>query len=168
MPQFFVRKEAISNGWAEVEGDEAHHARDVFRLKRGDAIKLFDGEGNGFGGRVADVSRSRLRVEIVTRAAEPAPRMRVTLAQSVLPRDAMDWVIEKAVELGVSEIAPVMPMRSIARLDPKRRTEKKEHWEKLVLAACKQCERLIRNFPPSLRSCHLRLQKYERPQIPTH
>ena len=142
MPQFLIRKETVSGGKAVVEGDEAHHARDVLRLKAGDEIRLFDETGASYTGRIFASDKKRLTVEILqSRPAPEAPKVRAALCQALLPRDAMEWVIEKAVELGASEILPVEFERGIVKLEGKKRGLKEDHWQKHALAACKQSGR---------------------------
>jgi len=135
MPQFLIKNPPRADR-ATVEDEEAHHARNVFRMKEGDAIRLFDGNGTGWDGKIARVGKTKLEVQILRERKAAAPKVRVTLAQSVLPRDAMDWAVHKAVELGAAQIVPVLAERCVSRSD------KKSHWEKIVLAACKQCDRL--------------------------
>lgn len=135
MPQFLIPKNSVQDGRAELRGDEAHHARDVFRMKAGDVIQLFDGEGSGFTGRITALTKEAIEIAVESRVTEPPPPPFI-LVQSILPRDAMDWVVEKATELGVTEIVPAVAERCVAR------TGKKEHWEKIALAACKQSGRL--------------------------
>lgn len=137
MPQFHVKKGTVSGGRAVLDGDEAHHARDVVRLKSGDAISLFDGEGAGYDGLITAVSRSKIEIDVTGSRTEPeGPAPRVTLAQSILPAEAMEWSVWKATELGADAVLPLLAERCVAR------SEKKAHWEKTALAACKQCGRL--------------------------
>lgn len=144
MPQFFVRKNAIKDGWATLEGEEAHHARAVCRLKVGDPIRVFDGEGRGLEGRIEGVSRRTVGVKISVEHHEPDGHgINVVLGQSLVPRDAMDWIVEKATELGAGEIIPVVSERSIVKLGAVKRSSKRSHWQRLALSACKQCGRLI-------------------------
>jgi len=143
MAQFLVRKELINDGFARLEGEEAHHARKAHRLKAGDTIRIFDGEGTGYEGLIADAGKNGLRVKILSRVPEaPRPILSVVLAQSLLPGEAMDDVIQRATELGADEIVPVSGGRSIVKLSASRRHAKIEHWEKVALAGCKQSHRL--------------------------
>ncbi|MBF0254722.1 MAG: 16S rRNA (uracil(1498)-N(3))-methyltransferase [Candidatus Omnitrophica bacterium] len=143
MPQFLVKKSALGDGKARLDGDEAHHARDVFRLKEGDTIRLFDGDGKGFEGQISHMGKKDIDIRIFsTHQSEAPPAVLITLGQSLIPHQAMDDVIQQATELGVEEIIPVASRRSIVRLSSPRSHSKKEHWNKVALAGCKQCERL--------------------------
>lgn len=143
MSQFFINKSLIQANRVVLMGEEAHHARDVFRIRKGDRIRLFDGEGKGYEGCILRFSKEDVEIEIQSEFdAAPKKGPRLILAQSVLPRDAMDWSIRKATELGVDEIIPLAAERSVARMNSRRREDKKNHWDKIALSACKQCERL--------------------------
>jgi 16S rRNA (uracil1498-N3)-methyltransferase len=127
---------------ASLGGDEARHARDVFRLKEGDPIRLFDGKGSAAAGRITAATKAALEVHIETRLpSEPSPRVSLELAQALVPGETMDQIVRQAAELGVSRIWPLACERSIVRLDADKRLTKLEHWKKTVLAACKQCDR---------------------------
>ncbi len=163
MAQFYINRELISAGRVLLMGDEAHHAKDVFRMKEGEGIRLFDGKGRGYKGRIIRLAKDELEVEIQSEhEASPKKGPKICLAQSTLPRDAMDWAIRKATELGVDEIVPLGLERSVARMNMRRKEDKKGHWEKIILSASKQCGRLnlpelrsvtpLKEFITSLRS----------------
>ena len=143
MVQFWIPKNTVQNQLARLEGEEAHHARDVFRMKEGDSIRLFDGEGNGYQGKIRRISEEAVEAEVLSSVQAPSkPSVSVVLGQSMIPRERMDEVVEKATELGALEIIPVLSQRSIIRLSLQKRKAKKSHWEKVALSACKQCDRL--------------------------
>ncbi len=141
MPQFLVSPTDLKNGKAVLTGEEAHHARDVVRIRAGDPIRLFDGAGTGFRGTVSAFQGKGVEVRIESSFREDRDTGPV-LVQSLLPKEAMDWLVEKATELGVREIIPITTRRTQVRLEKKRAEEKRAHWEKTALAACKQCDRL--------------------------
>ena len=144
MTQFLVRKDAIRPPRAFLDGEEAHHAHSVFRLKVGDPIQIFDGQGQGFNGRITQSRKTRVEVEILNHRSKPSDSgIQITLGQCLIPRDAMDTVVLKATELGVREIIPLVSSRSQVKLDFKKRSQKQGHWDNLALAACKQCDRLM-------------------------
>ncbi len=127
---------------ASLDGDEARHARDVFRLKEGDPIRLFDGKGSAAAGRITAATKAGLEVRIETRLpSDPIPVISLELAQALVPGETMDQIVRQAAELGVNRIWPVACERSVVRLDADKRLTKLEHWKKTVLAACKQCDR---------------------------
>lgn len=142
MVQFLIDPKAISNGGAKLKGEEARHARDVMRVQVGDAVRLFDGQGKGYEGKVAKLSPAAIDVEELKPFLSPTSRVQLSLAQSLLPHSAMDDLVHKATELGMKNLIPIVTRRTIVRLDGAKRDSKKEHWQKITLAACKQCDRL--------------------------
>jgi 16S rRNA (uracil1498-N3)-methyltransferase len=144
MTQFYLplKEMVVPGSVVRLEAGEAQHARDVFRLKEGDPIRLFDGKGSAAAGRITAATKSALEVRIETRLpSEPSPRVSLELAQALVPGETMDQIVRQAAELGVSRIWPLACERSIVRLDADKRLTKLEHWKKTVLAACKQCDR---------------------------
>jgi 16S rRNA (uracil1498-N3)-methyltransferase len=119
----------------------AHHALKVLRLGSGDAVVLFDGSGGELHARL-DV-RGRLAVAVDGQWQELSREspLDVVLVQALASGDKMDWVIQKAVELGAIGIVPVQAARSVLRLIGARADKKLEHWRQVVIAACEQCGR---------------------------
>ena len=142
MAQFLIQKDKISNGCTILEGEEAHHAKDVFRLKEGDEIRLFDGEGHGWKGLIQVLHKSSIQIQGLSEYSDKNSTPTIILAQSLLPRDSMDWVVEKATELGVSEIQPLFTERCQIKLNEAKKELKAKHWQKTALSACKQSGRL--------------------------
>jgi 16S rRNA (uracil1498-N3)-methyltransferase len=108
------------------------------RLGDGDAVILFNGLGGEVDGRLA--GSASVRLEAVRDVDCEAP-LAVTLVQSLPAGDKMDWVVQKAVELGVACIQPVMARRSIVQLSGERAKRRGEHWQQVAVAACEQCGR---------------------------
>lgn len=125
-----------------LDGDEAKHARDAYRLTAGDEIRIFDGNGKASVGTIAGAAKSGLEIRI-DRALESDPvfLVQLDLGQALMPNQTMDDVIRQATELGVARIWPIACERSVAKLDAAKRLAKLEHWRKTSLAACKQCDR---------------------------
>ena len=115
---------------------EAHHALHVLRLKVGDTLNVFDGHGHEAQARIAEISRDTIRLTILQRSDTPALPCRITLAQAI-PKKSMDLIVQKATELGVASIVPLVSDRSVVRLDEDSR--RMERWRDIVLDACKQC-----------------------------
>ncbi|MCO4864346.1 16S rRNA (uracil(1498)-N(3))-methyltransferase [Cupriavidus sp. WGlv3] len=117
------------------------HAQ-VLRLAPGDAITLFDGRGGSHAATLVELGKRHALARIGAHdAAEAEPPFRVTLAQGLAGGDKMDWLIEKAVELGVAAIQPLQASRSVVRLSGERAQKRQAHWQALVQAACEQCGR---------------------------
>lgn len=123
-----------------VEGEEAHHALRVMRLRTGDHCEVFDGCGHSARAVVTAAqgsSRMSLQVEEVL---PPMPRIAdLTLALAIPKGTNMDLIVQKAVELGASRIIPLLTERTIVRLNPKEAAAKALKWNRTALEACKQC-----------------------------
>lgn len=116
---------------------ERHYLLDVLRLRPGDALEVFDGKGGSYPAKVLEDGALALG----ERSAEAAASAPLVLAQGLAKGEKMDLVVEKATELGATEIAPIATERSIVRLDPKRAEERVERWRRIAAAAARQCGR---------------------------
>jgi len=128
---------------AQVDLPEAagHHALKVLRLRPGDAVMLFDGQGGEWQAEIVGAGRTArvaLRAHLARECETP---LHVTLVQALPAGDKMDWVVEKAVELGVAAIQPVAAQRSVIRLSAERMARRVAHWNAIAAAACAQCGR---------------------------
>ena len=121
---------------------QAHHALRVLRLKTGDAVTLFNGDGAEYAAVVIEATHNRFALDVSGREAmdREAP-FAVTLAQAVSSGERMDYTIQKAVELGVAAIQPLEARRSVVRLSEDRAQKRLAHWQAVVIAACEQCGR---------------------------
>lgn len=121
---------------------QTHHAVRVLRLKRGDCVTLFNGDGAEYAASVVEASGERCTLEVTGRETiEREAPFAVTLAQAVASGERMDYTIQKAVELGVSAIQPLEASRSVVRLSAERAAKRVAHWQAVVIAACEQCGR---------------------------
>ncbi len=140
MARFYLPPQSWSAPAWELTGDEAHHAARVMRIKKGDACIVFDGLGRAAHATVAESPRN---TSVLLTPGQPlpatAPIAHITLCQSVPKGSNMDLVIQKAVELGVSKIIPLITDRTIVRLDAKEAAAKHLKWQRTALEACKQC-----------------------------
>ncbi len=122
--------------------DAAHHAVHVLRLREGEEVSLFDGRGGEYAGRIAAIERLRVSVDVLAhRALERESPLAVTLVQGVSAREKMDFTLQKATELGVAALQPVIAARSVGRIAGERAEHKRAHWQRVVIAACEQCGR---------------------------
>ena len=122
----------------------AIHVARVLRLREGATLIAFDGSGDEFRCEVLSVRGDAVVVRVGARTpglAEPA--LRITLVQAVSRGERMDWTLQKATELGVHAIAPVLSARSVVRLDERQAGKKLRHWQAIVAAACEQCGRSV-------------------------
>ncbi len=142
MPRFYVPNPSIQNGLLKIEGDEVKHIRKVLRLKTGDEIVVFNGLGKEYEGTILEEKASSVLVKVqnIFFPQKDSP-LEVTLAQSLLKGEKMDFLIQKATELGVKEVIPFFSSRSVPLLERSRRLERHRRWERIAVEASKQCGR---------------------------
>ncbi len=125
-----------------LRGEAARHVVRVLRLGVDDVITVFDGRGAQFYARIQALARGEVQIVLGEPCAgEPESDLRLTLAQGVARGERMDWVVQKAVELGVTCIVPVVTERSVVRLDAAQALNRQRHWQAIAVAACEQCGR---------------------------
>ena len=125
-----------------LSGSAAGHLTRVLRLRPGAALTLFNGQGGEYAAGIERVQGRKVTVAVG--AHQPLERespFPLTLAQGVSRGERMDLVVQKATELGVSRLVPVLTERSIVRLDEERSDRKSSHWRAIAIAACEQCGR---------------------------
>jgi len=122
----------------------AYHVARVLRLRPGAPLVLFDGSGADFRAEIVAVEGDRVRVRVGERTAglRESP-LAITLVQAVSRSERMDWTLQKATELGVRRIQPVLSARSVVRLDERQAAKKLRHWQAIVAGACEQCGRSV-------------------------
>ncbi|MBR0435368.1 MAG: 16S rRNA (uracil(1498)-N(3))-methyltransferase [Lachnospiraceae bacterium] len=143
MFQFFVRSEKVNNGLAYITGDDYHHLKDVVRLKAGDKVRISIDTGENYIGVIEDFTEDAAIVELTDKAADTELKGKMTLFQGMPKSDKFEFIIEKAVELGVTEIVPTMMEFSVVKIDEKKIASKVERWQKIAEAAAKQSKRSI-------------------------
>ena len=142
MPRFHCPPPLPASGSFELPDEAAHHATRVLRLREGDAVEIFDGNGNECRGMIAEISGKRVVVGKITATnTNRESPLQVVLAQALASSEKMDWVIQKATELGVAEIQPLNTERSVAKLSAERVEKRIEHWQQVAISACEQCGR---------------------------
>jgi 16S rRNA (uracil1498-N3)-methyltransferase len=125
-----------------LEGSAASHVTRVLRLRPGDALTLFNGQGGEYAGSIEKSQTGSVTVAIGEPCAlERESPLSLTLAQGVSRGERMDLVVQKATELGVSALVPVLTDRSVVRLDPRQAARKVAHWRAIAIAACEQSGR---------------------------
>ena len=141
LPRFFVDTPLAPNTTVTLDESVTRHIH-VLRLAAGDDICLFDGSGYEFRARLDAINKRDATASLVD-ATQPDTEARyaITLAQGIAGGDKMDWLIEKAVELGVNAVAPLQTERGVVRLSGERAVKRVQHWQALVQAACEQCGR---------------------------
>ena len=141
MPRFYCPQPLELNVLLSLPDAIAHHIQ-VLRLKEGEVITLFNGEGGEYAASIEHIEKKRVEVRLKTfsaREAEPAHGL--SLAQVLPEGSKMDWIIEKAVELGVTAFIPLAASRSVVKLTADRAEKKMRHWQGIMAAAAEQCGR---------------------------
>ncbi len=139
MPRFHCPVPLPLGAEIELPATAARHVQ-VLRLQPGGVITLFNGEGGEHSATILRMGRSDVAVRIDTHhAIEREPQRQVHLAVGMPANDRMDWLVEKATELGVASIQPLHTAHSVLRLSGERATKKQAHWQQVAVAACEQC-----------------------------
>ena len=142
LTRIFV-EEALESGREQRLGaSAAAHVARVLRLEAGAELTVFDGRGGEYPATIIEGRGTMLRVRIgARRDVEREAALRITLAQGISRGERMDWVIQKATELGVAAIVPLLTERSVVKLDARQAAKRREHWRGIVVAACEQSGR---------------------------
>jgi 16S rRNA (uracil1498-N3)-methyltransferase len=149
-----------------LRGTEAHHAGNVLRMKRGEKVALFNGQGREITAEIVDSSRDEIRFRKLHEAETAPLRCSITLGQAIPKGKNMDLIVQKAVEIGVSNIVPLISERTIVDLHSKEAAQKQAKWQQIAIEAAKQsgqnwlppvhAPRKLRNFfSPDAVATHL-------------
>lgn len=141
MPRFFCPTPLPAGATLELPDSAARHVQ-VLRLQPGNEITLFNGGGGECVASVTRMGRSDVEVQVVSHQAieREAPRT-VHLALGMPANERMDWLVEKATEMGATSLQPLQAERSVLRLAGERAEKKRSHWQGVAIAACEQCGR---------------------------
>jgi 16S rRNA (uracil1498-N3)-methyltransferase len=140
--RIFTDGPLVRGARVSIAGDAAAHVTRVLRLAAGDAVTLFNGDGLDYPSRISGLRRSSVEVEVQDRApARAESPLALTLVQGIARSERMDLVVQKATELGVTAIQPVLTARSVVKLDAAARAKKLAHWRGIAIAACEQSGR---------------------------
>lgn len=143
LSRFFIDA-PLSLGQHELPEAQAHYIGRVLRHAAGDAVQLFDGSGHEYLGELIEVGKKAVRVELREQlAGQVESPLRVHLGQGVSRGERMDWAIQKATELGVAEITPIVSERCEVRLKDERADKRLAHWRQVMISACEQCGRSV-------------------------
>jgi len=139
MHRFYIPPDAWNPDALVLHSGEAHHARDVLRMKSGARLVVFNGRGREVTAEIADFARNEVRLRKLQENETPPLRCRITLGQAIPKGKNMDLIVQKAVEIGAAEIAPLISERTIVDLDAKEAEQKREKWQQIAIEAAKQC-----------------------------
>jgi 16S rRNA (uracil1498-N3)-methyltransferase len=141
MPRFYCPAPLATGLSLDLPPGAARHVQ-VLRLQPGDGLTLFNGEGGEFAATVTRMGRSDVQVTVAAHVAvEREAHRAVHLLAGITANDRMDWLVEKATELGVASITPLVAERSVLKLKGERADKKLAHWQSVAVAAAEQCGR---------------------------
>lgn len=143
IPRIFVPQPLHPGREVELPTQAGEHVARVLRLDRGHPLRLFDGSGGEYAGEIASLAKRA----VTARVLEPSPSvdrespLRITLGQGIARGEKMDWILQKATELGVARIVPLVTDRTEVKLDAERTERRLAHWQAVLGSACEQCGR---------------------------
>ncbi len=139
--RFYVTKDRWAADATEITLDpgESHHAASVLRATVGDCVDIIDGQGRIATATITSLHKKETRLRLGPVRILPPPTARLVLAVAVPKGSTMDWIIEKSVELGATEIVPLLTQRTVVRLNASDRPERQRKWQRLAVEASKQC-----------------------------
>ena len=139
MHRFYISPENWNHDALALTGSEAHHARDVLRMKRGQKLVLFNGRGREITAEILDLSGNEIRLRKLHEAKTPPLRCRIVLGQAIPKGKNMESIVQKAVEIGAAEIAPIISARTLVQVDSENAAEKQTKLQQIAIEAAKQC-----------------------------
>ena len=139
MHRFFLPSEQCQESSIFLNGREAHHAQHVVRVRRGERVAVLDGAGQECLCEVQGFDRDSVRLTLIEKRIHPPPSCRVTLVQAVPKGKIMEAIIQKATELGVFRIVPLLSERVVTQLEDKASAHKTGKWQLAAIEAIKQC-----------------------------
>lgn len=140
--RIYLDKKLIAGDTLSLTGDAGHYVGRVLRLRPGDGLALFNASDGEFMAEVVQIERNRLTVRVLEPVDNRAnPRLHIQLGLGLSKGERMDYAIQKATELGVYAITPLVTGHCEVRLDEKRLGNKLQHWQRVAISACEQCGR---------------------------
>ncbi len=139
MHRFYLPPVECDGSLLTLAGREAHHALHVLRLRRGEQVVVLDGAGHEYLGEIRELTRHEVQLMVVRKTFVPAPPWQITLLQAIPKGKIIESIIQKATELGVARVVPLLSERVVAHLDRDQAADKAEHWRGVAVEAIKQC-----------------------------
>ena len=144
MARFYCSAKLGPGAVLDLPDNAAHHATRVLRLKAGDTVTLFNGDGHDYRCELLRVGKDGVSAKILAQSAVAREStLQVTLAQCISAGDRMDFTLQKAVELGITRIQPLAAERSVVKLNGERADKRVQHWQNVVVSACEQSGRAV-------------------------
>lgn len=143
-PRIYSPQAMAAGQCIELDEAAARHVGLVLRMKAEEPLTLFNGEGGCFSAQITQASKRSVTVQLLEFFPDSRESpLKVHLAQSISKGDRMDYAVQKATELGVTEITPIYSEHGDVRLKGERADKKQQHWQQIAISACEQCQRNI-------------------------
>jgi 16S rRNA (uracil1498-N3)-methyltransferase len=139
MHRFYVAPEEWNPGSLALTGPEAHHARDVLRMRVGEKLVVFNGRGREITGEIVDLRGNEIGLRKLHEAETPPLECHIVLGQAIPKGKNMELIVQKAVEIGAAEIVPIISNRTIVQVDSESAAQKQPKWQQIAIEAAKQC-----------------------------
>lgn len=142
--RIYTSQPLLSADSVELQGAASHYLTRVLRLSKGDPLILFNGDGRDYSAEISEVQAKRVLTRLLdsTIPGNESP-MKITLVQAICRGERMDYALQKATELGVFGIQPLISHRVEVRLDKARQAKRVKHWQRVVISACEQSGRAV-------------------------
>ena len=142
IPRIYSAQPLAPNRALELDENSSRHVARVLRMQAGRELVLFDGRGGEYSAIIEEVGKKRVTVKVGDhQPVERESSLPIHLGIGVSRGERMDWVLQKATELGVSQITPLFTERTEVKLSGSRLEKKQQHWQQVLIAACEQCQR---------------------------
>ncbi len=138
--RIFLPREMVTGRHVQLRGEDRRYVLSVRRMRTGDTLRLFDGEGSEYEALILGHDQENVTLEILRTEPVRTAAVRITLAQSLPKAKKMDFIIEKACELGVTKIVPFVSHRSVPHIEPNRAVNRRSRWQKIALEAARQSQ----------------------------
>lgn len=168
MHRFFLPPTQCSGDLIQLTDDEAHHATRVLRIQAGESVTVLDGVGHTLDCEVREVTKRSVTLSVKQKTFTPPLPCQITLLQAIPKAKAMDYIVQKATELGAARIVPILSERVVVQLNEREAADKAEKLQPVAIEAIKQCGSpwLTKIEPPiSLKSFLARREKFELPLV---
>jgi 16S rRNA (uracil1498-N3)-methyltransferase len=139
MHRFYIPVENWNPGALALTGSEAHHARDVLHMRLREKLVLFNGRGREITAEIVELGGDEIALRKLHEAETPPLQCRIVLGQAIPKGKNMDLIVQKAVEIGAAEIAPIISDRTIVQVDSESAAQKQSKWQQIAIEAAKQC-----------------------------
>ncbi|MFA5072946.1 MAG: 16S rRNA (uracil(1498)-N(3))-methyltransferase [Nitrospirota bacterium] len=139
LPRFFITPDQVQDRGITIVGDDVHHIRSVLRMQLGDMLTLSNGQGIEYVARITDITKQKIKAEIVSESEGRILLPQVILGQGLPKSDTMDLIVQKATELGVEQIVPLITERTVVKIGQEQK--RISRWQKISLNAAKQSDR---------------------------